>query len=134
MGKTSAILNAVDMVNRKGGYAFLADLSTASTPLDMGNRILAAASRVFGKKWRNFITDIVSRLNVTVSLRPDSFTGIPIPSVDISLRGDDSTKQRRTLTTVLDSINETAGERRITVGIALDEFQEIHKFGGETAE
>jgi len=134
MGKTSAILNAIDAVNRKSGHAFLADLSTASTAVDMGNRILAAASRILGKKWRNLITDIVSRLNITVSLTPDSATGIPIPSVDINLRGDDSAKQRQTLSAVLDSINESAGEHGITFGIALDEFQEIHKFGGETAE
>jgi len=134
MGKTSAILNAVDTINKNGGHAFLADLSTASTAVDMGNRILAAASGIMGKKWRGFITDVVSRLNVTVSLTPDSATGIPLPSVDINLRGDDTGKQRQTLSGVLDAINLTTKARNISVGIALDEFQEIHKFGGETAE
>ena len=134
MGKTSAVINAVDTVNKNGGHAFLADLSTASTAVDMSNRILAAASRIIGKKWRNFVTDVVSRLNVTVSLTPNPATGIPLPSIDINLRGDDIGKQRQTLSGVLDAINETAKERKITVGIALDEFQEIHKFGGETAE
>jgi hypothetical protein len=110
------------------------DLSTASTAIDMGNRILAAASRIIGKKWKNFITDVVSHLNVTVSLKPDPTTGIPLPSIDINLRGDALGKQRQTLSSVLDAINETARDRKITVGIALDEFQEIHKFGGETAE
>lgn len=134
MGKTSAIIKAADTINKQGGHAFLADLSTASTAVDMGNRILAAASRIIGKKWKNFITDVVSRLNVTVSLTPDAATGIPLPSIDINLRGDDIGKQRQTLSGVLDAINGTAKERKITVGIALDEFQEIHKFGGETAE
>jgi hypothetical protein len=46
----------------------LADLSTASTAVDMSNRILAAASRIIGKKRKNFVTDVVSRLNVTVLL------------------------------------------------------------------
>ena len=131
MGKTSAVINAVDTVNKNGGHAFLADLSTASTAVDMSNRILAAASRII---WKNFVTDVVSRLNVTVSLTPNPATGIPLPSIDINLRGDDIGKQRQTLSGVLDAINETAKERKITVGIALDEFQEIHKFGGETAE
>lgn len=134
MGKTSAVMNAVDMINKNGGYAFLADLSTASTAIDMGNRILAASSKIIGKKWKNFITDVVSRLNVTVSLTPDSATGIPLPSIDINLRNDEIGKQRQTLSGILDAINATAKERKITVGIALDEFQEIHKFGGETAE
>jgi uncharacterized protein len=134
MGKTSAVMNAVDMVNKNGGYAFLADLSTASTVVDMGNRILAASSKIIGKKWKNFIIDVVSRLNVTVSLTPDPATGIPLPSIDIKLRNDEIGKQRQTLSGILDAINATAKERKIAVGIALDEFQEIHKFGGETAE
>jgi hypothetical protein len=134
MGKTSAVMNAVDTVNENGGHAFLADLSTASTAVDMGNRILAASSRIIGKNWKNFITDVVSRLNVTVSLTPDPATGIPLPSIDINLRNDEIGKQRQTLSGILDAINATAKERKITVGIALDEFQEIHKFGGETAE
>lgn len=134
MGKTSAVMNAVDTVNENGGYAFLADLSTASTAVDMGNRILAASSKIIGKKWKNFITDVVSRLNVKVSLTPDPATGIPLPSIDINLRNDEIGKQRQTLSGILDALNATAKERKITVGIALDEFQEIHKFGGETAE
>lgn len=134
MGKTSAVMNAVDTVNKNGGHAFLADLSTASTAVDMGNRILAASSRIIGKKWKNFVIDVVSRLNVAVSLTPDPATGIPLPSIDINLRGDEIGKQRQTLSGILDAINATAKGRKITVGIALDEFQEIHKFGGETAE
>jgi len=134
MGKTSTVMNAVDRVNKNGGHAFLADLSTASTAVDMGNRILAAAAGIIGKKWKNFVTGVVSRLNVTVSLTPDPATGIPLPSIDINLRGDEIGKQRQTLSGILDAINGTAKEQEITVGIALDEFQEIHKFGGETAE
>jgi hypothetical protein len=134
MGKTSAILNAIDTIQRKGGHAFLADLSTSSNAVDMGNRILAAASKIMGNKWRRFILDIVSRLHVSVSLTPDPATGIPLPSIDINLRGDETEKQRQTLGSVFDAINETAKEYDMVVGIALDEFQEIHKFGGETAE
>ena len=67
MGKTSTVMNAIDTVNKNGGHAFLADLSTASTAVDMANRILAAASRIIGKKWKDFVTDVVSRLNVMVT-------------------------------------------------------------------
>jgi len=31
-------------------------------------------------------------------------------------------------------LNDAATERHVTLGVALDEFQEIHKFGGKTAE
>jgi len=134
MGKTSTILMAVNAVNKSGGHAFLADLSTASTAVDMGNRILAEATKIIGQKWKNFVGDLVSRLNVTVSLTPDPVTGIPLPSIDFNLRGDDRGKQMQTLGNILDALNDTAKDRKITLGIALDEFQEIHKFGGKTAE
>ena len=134
MGKTSAILQAVQRVNHEGGAAFLADLSTASNAIDMGNRIMAAASRRIGKRWKNFVTDMVSRMKVSVSLKHDPSTGLLTPSIDLNLRNGDENTQRGTMTHVLDALNQTAKQRRLTLGVALDEFQEINKFGGETAE
>lgn len=134
MGKTSAILNAVDQVNSRGGHAFLADLSTTSTAVDMCNRILAAASKIVGKKWKSFLTDIISRLNISISLNHDTVTGLLMPSLDLNLRSTDSARQRETLSSILDAINDAAKKRKTTIGIVLDEFQEINKFGGETAE
>ena len=134
MGKTSTILQAVARIIKAGKHAFLADLSTASTPVDMGNKILAEASRVIGKKWKDFIPDIVSKLSVSISLVSDPGTGTIVPSVDFNLRDRNTDEQRKTLGSVLDAINEIAGVRGKTIGIALDEFQEIHNFGGETAE
>ena len=134
MGKTSAILNAIEAVNVKGGHAFLADLSTASSAVDMGNRILASAARVIGRRWRNFLGEVVSRLNVTVSLVPDPTSGVPVPSVDVNLRGESTERQRQTFISVLDALDSGAGKRGITIGLALDEFQELHKFGGDAAE
>ncbi len=134
MGKTSTIIQAVHQVNQGGGFAFLADLSTASNVIDMGNRIMAAASNRIGKKWKNFITDMVSRIKVSVSLKHDPSTGMITPSIDLNLRNDDQNTQRETLANVLNALNDAAKERNLTLGIALDEFQEIHKFGGKTAE
>lgn len=134
MGKTSAILQAVRQINQGGGCAFLADLSTASTAIDMGNRIMSAATRRMGKRWKNLITDIVSRMKVSVSLNHDPSTGLMTPSIDLNLRSADLDTQRKTLCNVLDALNASAKARRLTLGAALDEFQEIHKFGGETAE
>ncbi len=40
MGKTSTILQAIARINEAGNQAFLADLSTASMPVDMGKKYL----------------------------------------------------------------------------------------------
>ena len=37
----------------------------------MGNKILAEASRVLGKNWKDFITDIVAKLGVSISFWPN---------------------------------------------------------------
>ncbi|MBE0642673.1 MAG: ATP-binding protein [Bacteroidetes bacterium] len=134
MGKTSAVLRAIERVNKGGGYAFCADLSTASSAADMSNRILAAAGAVLGRTLRDFITDLVSRLKLSVTLTADPATGLVLPGLDLQARDWDAARQREALTDVLDALNLLAQKRKITIGIALDEFQEITTLGGEKAE
>ncbi|MBR9975185.1 MAG: hypothetical protein KFF77_06360, partial [Bacteroidetes bacterium] len=46
----------------------------------------------------------------------------------------DASRQRETLTDVLDALDAMAGKRGICIGVALDEFQEITSLGGEKAD
>ena len=112
----------------------MADLSTASSVTDIGNRVLEAAARSLGRRWRDLVQDFVDRLHVTVTLTPDTAAGIIIPSLDVRLRRADLDDQRNTLRNVLDAMEGMARDRKTTIGIVLDEFQEISKFGGEDAE
>jgi len=134
MGKTSAVLRALEEIRDPGPPAVLADLTTASTPVDMSNRILTAATKAMGTRWQDFITDLVNRIRIAVSLTPDPVSGTILPSLDVGLREHPEDEQRRTLGNVLDALNEMALARGTSLGIALDEFQEIRKFGGSTAE
>lgn len=134
MGKTSAILNAIKKNNNNGGYAFLADLSTSSSAVDIGNRILDSASKIMSKSFKEFITDLISNLNISISLSHDTRTGLILPSIDFKLRGEPQENQRKTLGKILDALNAVAKQKNILIGIALDEFQEIHKFGAKEAE
>ena len=134
MGKTSALARAASRIQAEGGYAIVADLSTASSVTDIGNRVLEAAARSLGRRWRDLVQDFVERLHVTVTLTPEPVTGIIIPSLDVRLRRADLDDQRNTLGNVLDAMEGMARDRKTTIGIVLDEFQEICKFGGENAE
>ncbi|MFZ1728950.1 MAG: ATP-binding protein [Bacteroidota bacterium] len=134
MGKTSALLRAIERVNADGGHAFFADLSTASSATDMSNRILAAASAVLGRTLRDFLTDLVSKLKLSVTLTADPATGLVLPGLDLQARDWDPARQREALTDVLDALDALAEKRKITIGIGLDEFQEITTLGGEKAE
>ncbi len=134
MGKTSALLRAVDNVNKAGGHAIFADLSTASSAADMSNRLLTAAGAMLGKSIKDFITDLVSKLKLSITLTADPVSGLVLPGLDVQSRDWDAEKQRQTLTDVLDALDLMAKKRSIVIGVALDEFQEIASFGGEKAE
>lgn len=135
MGKTSAICRAADEVNENpGGAAIVADLSTASTASDIANRIMKSAAITLGRSWKDIITDFAKALTVGVKVGTDPVTGFPVPGLDLSVRQGTLSEQQETLGGVLDTLNEMAGRRGRVLGLVLDEFQEIHRFGAEQAE
>ena len=134
MGKTSALVSAISRYEADGGVAFLADMSTASTIVDVANRILEASGKALGRKWKDSIGDFVARLGLTITLTPEPGTGLIVPSLDVKLRSAPLDEQRDSLSKTLDSIDALAKSRRTPIAIVLDEFQEIRKFGGDAAE
>jgi hypothetical protein len=134
MGKTSTILVASNAAERDGVQVVRADLSTASSFADVTNRLLTASVRALGRTWKDLVGLFVERLRIAVSLRPDPVTGIALPTLEASLRSGDPDAQRETLGTTLDTLDALAEERDARIGIVLDEFQEIHRLGGEEAE
>lgn len=133
MGKTSTLRVVQEDLVRAGRPVLMADLSTASTVADMTNRILQAAAAALGRTWKDAAIALVQRLNVKVGLTPD-FTGQLQPTLDVSMRDADLEQQRATLGGALDAIERLAQSKRTRIGVILDEFQEIHHFGGEHAE
>jgi hypothetical protein len=133
MGKTSALVRAVERHQSRGGVAFLADMSTASTLVDIANRILEAAGQALGRRWKDAIGDFVARVGLTITLTPDAHGHI-IPSLDVRLRSAPLEEQRTSLAQTLDAIDGLAAARKTTIGVVLDEFQEIQRFGGDAAE
>jgi hypothetical protein len=134
MGKTSALVRAVDRARETGTVPIMADLSTASSVVDMGNRIMEAASKALGKRWADLASEFVQRIKATLSLAPDVNTGLIVPSFELGLRSAPIEAQRDGLGRVLDTMDALARERDTPIGIVLDEFQELHRFGGESAE
>ena len=134
MGKTSALVRAIEHHETDGGVAFLADVSTATTLIDIANRILDSAVRALGKRWRDTVSDFVSRIGLSLKLTPEPASGLILPSLDVGLRSAGLEDQRKSLAQTLDAIDALAGDRGATLGIVLDEFQEISRFGGESAE
>ncbi len=134
MGKTSAIESAARRVRRKGQPVVVADLSAATALADVASRILQAATRQLSASWKGVVADLVRHLRIRVSVLPDPATGQPTVVLDVAHRAAPLEEQQVTLAEALDAIDRLGREKRKTIGIVLDEFQEIHRFGGEDAE
>jgi hypothetical protein len=134
MGKTSTLTVVQEELAAKGHHVVMADLSTASTLADVTNRVLHSAARALGRSWHDALGSVLQRLTVKVGVVPDPTSGVLLPSVDVSVREADLETQRSSLGGALEALEQLAASRRAHVGVVLDEFQEIHRFGGEQAE
>lgn len=134
MGKTSVIATAASRVEEADGAVILADFSTASSPADMTNRLLEGAGRALGRRWNDWLVALAARIGVRLSMGVDPLTGLPTAGLEVGARRAPEDEQRRTLAATLDALETMAEERDVGLGVVLDEFQEIHRFGGEEAE
>lgn len=134
LGKTSTLVVAKERVEEDGRPVVMADFSTASSIADLAHRLLEATGRALGSRWRDWPRTLVERLQISLRLEPDPATGLAIPVVDARLRDRSPERQYETLTELLNSLDAMAGERSSSLAVILDEFQEIHRLGGERAE
>jgi uncharacterized protein len=134
MGKTSALRVAMEEHVAAGGMACLADFSTATSHADLASRIISAATKALGRRWRDIAVDLAGRLGVSLGAGIDPVTQLPTASLSFGVREASAAEQRETLARVLDALEGVCEERRTSLGLILDEFQEIHRFGGEASE
>lgn len=132
MGKTALLNRALSRAHEQGAAAFVADLSTASSPVDLANRVMASATRALRRRWADTASEFVRRLRAVLSFSPDVSTGLIIPSFELSLRSGTDDRQRDTLLKVLDAMEAMAREREAPIAIMLDEAQELQQLGGNT--
>jgi hypothetical protein len=130
MGKSSAIAVASERARREGALVVRADLSTASTLVDVANRLLHSLSAQREPGW---LARLAGSLAATVSLTVDPVTGAPRIIFGAEARQAPLERQRRSLETVVEAL-AAEGKEAGRVGVVLDEFQAIVRFGGEEAE
>lgn len=133
MGKTSALLRAIELVHARGTRAAYCDLSTASSITDVANAVLAAATPVLHRRWKDIAIDLARRITLEATVSIDPATGLAIPRLSASLRSRPAAAQWDGLTRVLNTLDTLAGERRTHVALALDEFQRLNGMAGASA-
>lgn len=134
MGKTSALSVAMEDHAAAGGIACLADFSTATSQGDLANRVLAASTRVLGRRWRDVFHDLSRRIGLRLEVSTDPMTGVPTASLGLGVGSISGAAEQETLGRVLDSLESLCEARSVSLGLVLDEFQEIHRLGGEEGE
>jgi len=130
MGKSSAIAVAAARARRDGILVVRADLATASSLVDVGNRLLRSLSR---QRKRERLAELAAALAPSVSLTFDAATGEQRVVFGMERRGAAEDVQRRSLEQVIEALGRMAAERE-RVAVVLDEFQAVRRFGGEEAE
>jgi hypothetical protein len=134
MGKTSALRVAMEDHTAHGGVACLADFSTATSHGDLANRVLTASTRALGRRWKDIVHDLSRRIGLTLEVSADPVTGGPTASLGLGMRSASGAAEQETLGRVLDSLDGLCEARGVSLGLILDEFQEINRLGGEEGE
>ena len=133
LGKSSALEEAAERVRHRRQPVAVASFATAGDPADAAHRLLAAVQNELGRSWKRSLLGIVERLRLTFELGPTPASG-GLPSFRVSFGlGPDATAVRL-LPDVLDALDAQMVEEGRHLGVALDEFQRLHEWGGENAE
>jgi len=134
VGKGSVLGEAQARLRADGHSSIVVRLSGATSVADMATRVLRAATAQLRKPWKKVGRELTTRLGPVATLAPDDRTGRGIPTLDRGLRAAPVEAQRETLGAVLHALNAFAVDRRAQLGIALDDFPELLRFGGTDAE
>lgn len=135
MGKSSALEVARQTVERRHGIpVVLVDVSTASGEADVATRLMRAAIASLGKQWQDIVKQFARGLSARLSVSVDPTSQLPTIGVEPTIREASDEEQRQRLGEVLETLEALAAKRAGPVGVILDEFQDLHKFGGEKTE
>ena len=134
LGKSSAMDRAAQVARKAKQKVVVATLATATDPADAAQQIVRGVREQIGRNWRATLDGVAGRLQASMELTPPSATGEP-PSVrlEFGLR-EQGPERRNLLWEALGAVNAQMEAEGRTLGIAIDEFQRIHEWGGEDAE
>lgn len=132
MGKSSALAAAADRAARHRTLVVAVDCMVATSLTELATLIVDASVRTLGRRWKDTLQTFVSRLTPGLTMTSNSKSG------DVSVRWDvtlgDAREEQKRLEQALDALETIAAERGASVGVVLDEFQQIGRIAGEAGE
>lgn len=130
-GKTSLIMNALEVLKSKGIYTVYIDLYKATSLhklLEIYVREITSAVETKFERMLDFFKKTLPGLRPKVTVDPDGTTSIGIEYADSY---EDTV---RSLDNIFDLPQQLAVEKKRNFVIVFDEFQEIREFNGEAIE
>jgi hypothetical protein len=132
-GKSAALELAAAEARTAGQKVVVFSLATAIGPEDAVRRLIQAVNRAIGRSWRTVVQDLAARLRFTVTLTPTPDGG-GMPDFSLALEPGATAPHSGVFTDALDTIEEELKRRRLRLGLGIDEFQRLLKWGGEDIE
>lgn len=133
MGKSSAIAMAAARAREDGGLVVQADLSTATTVLDVSARLLRSLYRET-RSLRLRVEELLGGLEPRVSFTPGDAGTPPGISFGVERRTGSAGDHRRSLEGVIERLAAVRGDEDRPLAVVLDEFQAVRELGGEAGE
>jgi AAA+ ATPase superfamily predicted ATPase len=130
MGKSSAVEEAAIRARKRGRVVAVADLNVATGSDDAARRVLDAVYREIGAGWRASLERVASAVKATVSW---TMTPHGLPDFSFSVSMADAATSPTLLPQTLDALDKELSSRRRVVGLAIDEFQRLFRWGGDNA-
>ncbi len=132
-GKTAALEAAAEQAKAAGRKAVVFSLATAIGPEDAVQRLVRSVQRTIGRSWKTIVQDMAAKLRFTVTISPGNAPG-GMPTFNLGLEPGAAATDSRLFTDALDTIEEELARRRLRLGLGIDEFQRLLKWGGEDIE
>lgn len=133
MGKSSAIAVAAEGARRDGAIVVRADLSTATTYLDVTSRLLRSLYEAT-RSLRVRLEELVQGVAPKVTFSPGPPGGPPSITFGVERRSATEDEQRRSLESVVERLAGLADRLEVPGAVVLDEFQAVRGLGGEVSE
>ena len=131
-GKSAALERAAAEANAAGQTVVIFSVATAIGPEDAVQRLIRAVQKAIGRSWKTVLQDLAAKLRFTITMSPPDAGGTP--EFGLRLEPGAMAPHAGLITDALDAIDAELGRRRLRLGLGIDEFQRLLKWGGEDIE
>jgi len=131
LGKSSAVARAATLAREAGHDVAIIDLAKVTSAEAAAQKVLSAVHTEIGRRWTDTALDLIKRLRAGSISLTGGVDANGQPTVSFAVNPALSGPNGQIFTEVLDAVEAELASRKLTMGIALDEFQRLRLWCGE---